>query len=78
MLPFSFCIYILLPILKLQIGMLNKELANPAHPVSFSLYLCLKIKKGLSSIIVGSSAYYQQHHRIESHRISSTAAQQQH
>jgi hypothetical protein len=74
--------YILLPILKLPLGMLNKDHATPAHPVSLSLYFCLKIKKA-------SAAYHQQQHQVASaaqhqHQITSSASasnphqQQQH
>jgi hypothetical protein len=45
MLSVSLFMYVLLPIFKPPFGMLNKEHATPARPVSLSLYLCLKIEK---------------------------------
>jgi hypothetical protein len=45
MLSLSLYMYILLTIMKLPLGMLNKEHTTPERPVSLSMYSCLKIKK---------------------------------
>jgi hypothetical protein len=68
MLSLSLCMYVMLPILKLLLGMLNKEHTAPARPVSLSLYLCLKIKRA-------SSASNMHQHRIS---IISSAASSNH
>jgi hypothetical protein len=82
MLHVSFCMYILLPILKLPIGMLNKEHTTPTHPVSLYLYLCLKIKKGISSNIIEShqqhSSSIKSHHQQQHHQIRSSSSIKSH